>query len=519
LIIDNFHYLLSIFHFTKKKTMKKIIGVLLIIALASCEGNFLERSPIIGVTQENFYKTEADAIAAVNSAYAALQFELSPGGHFRWFWGDIMSDDSEKGGSGDNDVFELKLLETFQGPVNTDMLEGEWSANYEGIYRANTVLTYVPEIEMEATKKAQILGEAKFIRAWFFYNLVTVFGDVPLVDRLLAPSEYNLERAPKAQVWALIEQDLKDAAAVLPLKSEYAPEDLGRISKGAAQALLVKSYLWLERWAEAKTLAETIVNSGEYSLTPNYADIFTSGGENNSESVFEIQYMNASGGNWGKNNANEGTFSNIFQRPRGQFEGFGFNIPTQNFVDEFYVEGFEDPRLSATIFRIGDAAGDRGVLTKEATGGYDYDFYPKKYFNNKGEEAPFGDAAPNGGTNDRVIRYADVLLMHAEAAAKAGDEGAARNSLNLVRARARGNFLNILQPITSSGQTLIDAIYRERRIELGLEGHRFFDLVRTRRAASVLGALGYVEGVHNVFPIPQSQIQATNGVITQNNGY
>jgi len=498
--------------------MKKFSILFLIVLFASCETNFLDRSPIIGITQDNYYQTEEDAIAAVNAAYAALQFELSPAGHFRWLWGDIMSDDSKKGGSGDNDVFELLLLETFQGPVNTDLLESEWSACYEGIYRANTVLEYIPPMEINEATKSQVVAEAKFIRAWFYYNLVTIFGDVPKVDRLLSASEYNMPRSPKSEIWDLIVQDLTEAAAVLPLKSEYPASDIGRATKGAAEALLVKAYLWQEKWAEAEATAATIINSNEYQLTPNYADIFTSGGENNMESVFEIQYMNASGGNWGKNNANEGTFTNVFQRPRGAFEGYGFNIPTQDFVDEFSAEGFEDPRLVSTVFRVGDQMGDRGVFTKDATG-MPHDFYPKKYFNSKGEEAPFGDPNPNGGSNDRVIRYADVLLMHAEAAAKNGNEAAAKNSLNQVRARANASGAVTVPDITASGQALIDAIYRERRIELGLEGHRFFDLVRTGRAANVLGDLGFVEGTHNVFPIPQSQIQATNGAITQNPGY
>lgn len=498
--------------------MKRFSIIFIIFILASCEDNFLERSPIIGITQENFYETEEDAVAAVNAAYAALQFELSPGGHFRWFWGDIMSDDSEKGGSGDNDVFELLLLETFQGTPNTDMLEGEWAASYEGIYRSNTVLEFIPPMEISDAVKNQVIAEAKFIRAYFYYNLVTIFGDVPKVDRLLSASEYNMARSPKAEIWDLIIQDLTEAIPNLPLKSELPISDLGRVTKGAAQALLTKAYLWQENWSAAQTTAEAIVNSNEYQLTPDYANIFTSAGENNMESVFEIQYMNASGGNWGANNANEGTFVNVFQRPRGAFEGFGFNIPTQEFVDEFFAEGFEDPRLTSTIFRVGDAMGDRGIFTKEATG-MPHDYYPKKYFNNKGEEAPFGDPAPNGGSNDRVIRYADVLLMHAEAAAKNGNEAAARTSLNAVRARASASGTVTLPSITSSGQNLINAIYRERRIELGLEGHRFFDLVRTGRAADVLGSLGYVEGTHSVFPIPQSQIQATNGAITQNPGY
>ena len=481
--------------------------------LTACQKEFLDRAPLVGVTEDNFYQTAEDAIASVNAAYAALQFELSPAGHFRWFWGDIMSDDSEKGGSGDNDVFDLLLLETFQGPTNTELLEGEWSADYEGIYRANLTLENVPDIEMNETLKARILGEAKFIRAWFHYNLITVFGNVPLVDRVLAPSEYTIGQSSPAEVWAFIESDLADAARDLPLRSGYGPDDLGRITKGAAQALLVKAYLWQNKFTEAEALAFEIVNSGEYELVADYNSIFTTGGENNSESVFEIQYMNASGGNWGRNNANEGSFTPVFQRARGQFAGFGFNIPTQDLVDEFFAEGFEDPRLSATVFREGDAMGDRGVFTKDATGGFPFDYYAKKYFSNLSEDAPFGDPNPNGGLNDRVIRYSDVLLMHAEAAAQNGNESAALASLNAVRQRVGLNDVN------ASGQALLDAIFHERRVELALEGHRFFDLVRTGRAANELGDLGFQAGVHEVFPIPESQIQASNGALTQNAGY
>jgi starch-binding outer membrane protein, SusD/RagB family len=506
----------------KQREMKKaylILGLGFVVAFAACRKDFLDRKPIIGETIENFYKSEEDAIAAINAAYAPLQFELSPGGHFRWIWGDIMSDDATKGGSGDNDANELLRLETFQGPVNTENLEAEWTADFEGIYRANIVLERIPAIEMDADLKARILGEARFIRAWFNYNLVTIFGGVPKVDHLLAPSEYNIPRASAAEIWALIEADLTQAAADLPMRSGYSSSDLGRITKGAAQALLAKAYLYQAKYPEAEAICLEIVQSDEYSLIENYANIFTSGTENNAESVFEIQYMNASGGNWGKNNANEGTFTPVFQRARGKFAGYGFNIPTQNFVDEFFVEGFEDPRLKSTVFRVGDAMGDRGIFTIDNTGGFPYEYYPKKNFTNLSEDAPFGDPNPNGGSNDRVIRYADVLLMHAEAAARNGNTVAAQNSLNAVRARARGGNNSILLDVTSSGDALVNAILHERRVELGLEGHRFFDLVRTGKAAAALGPLGYNDAVHKVFPIPQSQIQATGGAIIQNDGY
>jgi starch-binding outer membrane protein, SusD/RagB family len=494
--------------------MKKLLVFLsFLLVVTACQKDFLTKKPIVGITEENFYRTADDAIASVNAAYATLQFQISPSGHFRWFWGDIMSDDAIKGGSGDNDGVSLFQLESFKGPTNTELLEAEWSADFEGIYRANVVLEKVPAIVMDEKLKNRILGEAKVIRAWNFYTLVTMFGGVPLADHVLAPSEYNLPRATADQIWDLIEKDLTEASNDLWKRSEYAANDLGRITKGTAQALLVKTYLWRKKYAEAKATAEAIVNSNEYQLVPNYADIFTLDGENNSESVFEIQYMNASGGNWGKNNANEGSFTNVFTRARGQFGGYGFNIPTQDFVDEFSKEGFVDPRLKSTVFRIGDAMGDRGTFTIAATGDLPHLYYSKKYFNNKSEDAPFGDPNPNGGSNDRVIRFSDVLLMHAEAAAQMGDEAAAKTSLNKVRARVG------IAAITASGADLLTAIYRERRIELGLEAHRYFDLVRLGQAPQMLGSLGFKSGTHELFPIPQSQILATNGALEQNPGY
>lgn len=496
--------------------MNKILRNLSLVAflfLASCGDEFLDRPPLTGVNIDNFYDSEQDAEEAIVAAYAALQFELSPGGHFRWFWGDVMSDDSEKGGSGVNDAPELGRLENFQGPVNTTLLVSEWGASYEGIYRANVVLEKVPAIEMSEFKKAEILGEAKFIRAYFHYNLVTMFGGVPLVDHLLAPSEYNAPRNTADEVWAFIETDLLEAIAVLPFRSEYSSDELGRVTKGAAQGLLTKAYLFQKKYSQAESIAADLVNSGEYSLDPSFASIFTLAGENGPGSIFEIQYMNESGGNWGKNNQNEATLTDVFTRARGaKFGGYGFNIPTQSLVDEFFVEGFEDPRLAMTVFREGEAMGDRGIFTKDDTG-YPHDYYTRKTFRNKSEEAPFGDVNVNGGTNDRVIRLADVLLMHAEAAYHNGNEGEARNSLNTVRSRVG------LADVTASGTDLLQAIYHERRVELALEGHRFFDLVRTGRAGSALGTLGYVEGVHNLFPIPLSQIQVSNGALTQNPGY
>ncbi len=481
-----------------------------------CEKDFLDRNNPVGTDEANFYQTEEDAVSAVIAAYDVLQYELTPSGHFRWFFGDVVSDDAIKGGSGDNDAASLGRLERFEGQATNELVQSEWLASYKGIARSNIVLERVPDIEMDINLQVRLLAEVKFIRAYFYYNLVTIFGDVPLLLKTLSPSESDQARTPKAEVWAQIEKDLTEAIPDLPRRSQMPLTELGRITQGTAQAMLLKAYMFQSKFADAQPLAEAIVNSNEYSLDPDFANIFTQQGENGPGSIFEIQYMNASNGDWGR--FAEGTLTNVFQRARGQFGGYGFNIPTQDLVSEFSTG---DPRLAATIFQEGDQMGDRGVFTKAATGQL-HDYYAKKYFINSSEEAPTGDPNVNGPSNDRVIRYADVLLMHAEAAYHNGAEGAARNSVNLVRERARGNNPPfVVPPISVSGPDLLQAIYKERRLELALEGHRFFDLVRQGRAGEVMRAhgLNFVDDVHELFPIPLTEIQASNGAIIQNFGY
>lgn len=499
-----------------KNTTYSLLILLSAAMLGGCKG-FLEKEPLTSVTTANFFQTEEDALRALTAAYSTLQYDgqLTPSGHFRWFWGDIVSDDSEKGGSGPNDAASLFRLENFEGRPANELLAAEWRADYDGVYYANVVLQFVPDIEMNPFLKARILAEAKFIRAYMYYQLVTVFGGVPLVTKTLSPSEDLIPRATEEEIWAQIESDLKAAIPDLPMRSEYRPEDLGRVSQGAAQAMLLKAYVWQKKWQDAATVAKEITDSGQYSLVPNYRDIFTEAGENGPESVFEIQYMNRSNGDWGR--FEEGTLTNVFQRARGDFGGYGFNIPTQDLVDEFETG---DPRLGFSIFKEGDVMGDRGTFTKDKTG-YPHDYYARKYFINRSEEAPTGDANVNGPSNDRVIRYADVLLMYAEAAYHTNDEARARSLVNQVRARARGTNSSILPDVTASGNVLLGAIYHERRVELALEGHRFFDLVRSGRAGSVMRAQGFnfVDGVHERFPIPELEIQLSNGVITQNPGY
>jgi len=490
--------------------------------LSSCSKDFLDRDPYIGSLASNFYQTADDAEAAVIACYAPLQLEITEGAHFRWWFGDIVSDDADKGGSGDTDAPDLLEFSKFTGDAASTIVLGEWKTAYKGIAYCNTVLQNVPPIEMDELEKLALLGEAQFLRAFWYFNLVTTFGGVPLVTQPLAPSEYAQPRATAEEVWAQIVLDLEEAAANLPEKSAYSTSQTGRATRGAANALLAKAHLYLGNWSECRTRCEEVVGSGEYFLDPNYGNIFTDAGENGPGSIWEIQYANNSGGNWGAQFWSEGSYTNVFQRARGSFSGYGFNLPTQDFVDEFEVWEEQigpdvvtktDPRLGYTVYKLGDNVSDWGELTEDATG-MPHPYYARKYFNPSAELAPFGDPNPNGGSNDRVIRFADVLLMHAEACNRLGDDEAAKVSLKMVRDRAAVPW-NAVADLT--GDALLEAIYHERRVELGLEGHRFFDLVRQGRAADVLE--GFVVGKSELFPIPNAEITLSNGQLTQNPGY
>jgi len=490
------------------------------LTLNACADKFLDRQPLDQVVESTFYKTESDAVAAINATYDPLQWYLVYGRgdwHFRWLFGEVVADNADKGGSGDNDQPPFLQLATFTANANNGNIEGEWATKYTGIYRANLVLEKVPAIEMNADLKARILAEAKFLRGYYYYELVIKFGGVPIITGPLKTSEYNLTRNTKEECWAQIEKDLTEAASVLPERGQYASADLGRATKGAANGYLLKALLFQKKWAEAEAIANTIITSGQYSLASDYSSIFTQAGENGPGSVFEIQYRSGTNGNWGAPWLGEGNVSNVFTRSRGPFNGWGFLVPTQSLVDEFETG---DPRLAATVVQSGDVVGDWGVYDPTKLDP-PYQYAPRKFFIDMAEVPTGENEHLNGPGNDRILRYADILLMHAEAAYHNGNEGSALMSLNQVRARARGGNNAILPDVTASGPTLLNAIYHERRVELALEGHRFFDLIRWGTVGNVMRSTGvnFIDGVHELFPIPQSQIDVTNGTLVQNSGY
>jgi hypothetical protein len=393
------------------------------------------------------------------------------------------------------------------GGVNNE-LRSVFRWNYAGVTRANYILENKDNIDFPG--KDVIIGEARFLRAFYYFELVKFFGDVPLIinQRLGVEEVAQLNRAPVAQVYSQIEEDLIYAASVLPISSSIK----GKATKGAALAFLGKAYLYQNKWTEASSTFNDIISNGWFSLIPDYADLFSVASENNSETVFDVQYSGLEGGGYGCLVCLEGNAGPGFQGIRqynGPIYGDGnsYNLPTQNLYDFFPSS---DPRRDFTILDIeafiAAQSNPQNISYAIGAGGHT-GFYNNKYIKRQGEIG-LPDNDLTSPVNYRVIRYADVLLMAAEANFQNGNTAFAEQYVNEVRQRAG------VSPL--SGITLND-IYNERRLELSCEGHRFFDLVRTNQASSAID--GFSVGTHELFPIPQIEIDLAGGNWSQNPGY
>ncbi len=486
----------------------KINSILFILLIAAagigCKKNFLDVPPQGQQPTQQFWQSQDDATEAVNAIYANLRS-----------WTEVAfapiaveslgSDDAEKG-SDPGDATFMNDFDNFTATSTEGQLSDFWNGEYQEINLCNQVLDNIPTIDMDATLKARYLSEAKFIRAYSYFRLVRAFGDVPL--RLHTPSnasEYNIPRTPKTDVWAAIEQDLTDAAAGLPVS--YTGADVGRITKGAALALHAKVAMYQSKWSDVKNYTDQVIGLGVYSLFPDFEKMFRVQNENCSESIFEIQCSLIPG----NSDASNSQYSQVQGVRSVTGGGWGFNIPSQDLVNAFEAG---DPRLNATIIF-------RGTTTLE--GDAIPSTVPNPMYNYK-SYVPFSMYVSgfNEGCqqNVRVIRYADVLLMNAEANNELGNTAAALTSLNAVRARARGGNNSVLPDVTTTDQaTLRTAIWHERRVELAMEFDRYFDVIRQGRAATVFGPKGWTANKNEVWPIPQSEIDLSAGILTQNPGY
>jgi len=486
-------------------TYKVALIVVLLISFSGCE-SFLEKNPQGALTQATFPASESDALLAVNASYAGMLDLSFHSGIFPLM--DIMSDDAHKGSNPTDQSAEIGPYDNFSFPKTGNELSLWWATLYQGIKRTNVVIEKVPGIVMDEKLRNRYIAEARFLRALYYFDLVRAWGDVPLVTAL-DPS-VKLTRTPKADVYAQIEQDLIAAITDLDEKSDQISTQLGRASKGSARGLLAKVYLFQGDFANAEKYAMEVITSNIYGLEPVYTDANGVAGEQGIESVFEIGAIGIEGP--GGNG-----YANV-QGVRGTpNRGWGFNRPTPDLRASFEPG---DLRLKGTIIDLGDVIDGITILgdgtTPDVTTDIEGNILETECYNRK-VWTPGTDVASQFGHNRRILRYADVLLIAAEALNENNKPDQALTYLNMVRLRARQGNSTILPDIkTTEKDALRDLILKERRNELAMECHRFWDLVRTGKAAEVLGPLGFVTGKNELLPIPQSEIDISQGSLTQN---
>jgi starch-binding outer membrane protein, SusD/RagB family len=479
----------------KKILIYSTLGILALFGIQACNPEDFLDTTSHGITDASFICNDSTAMYLLPGVYDPAGW-MSYSQYLEWAIGDVTSDDAVKGGGGDNDQPEIYAIEHFQATDETTILNTVWCNLYVGINRANKLIEGVEgNSKVSAGMQKRLIAESKFLRAYYNFNLVKVFGRIPIVDHILTPSEYTNPRNTMEECWAAIEKDLKDAMADLPLKSEMPSKDLGRATWGSAAALLTKAYIFEEKWAEADALATEIIASKEYRLQPNYGDLFLISTDNGMESVFDIQkkVFPAISTLWGDDA--EASTIEIYQRTRWDNLGWGFDQPTQNLYNEFEPG---DIRRKWTIISDGDTlwkgtADEEIVYTRwdavhnpDAVTGYNKrkGTIPASQRGTRDDQSPL---------NIREIRYAEVFLWQAEARAHTGGDW--QSPVDSVRNRVGLGASPYINGLT--------AVYHERRVELGMESQRYWDLVRTGRGNLISG---YTDS-KRYLPIPLVQTQ------------
>jgi hypothetical protein len=452
--------------------------LLLAALLSACGEDFLDRSPQSEVDVPNFYRTAADINSAVNAAYGALQKNEQYGSDFLVLM-EYRSDNAVDNDPSANAGIRYDIDRLREIPTNS-VLSGAWGSLYNGIYRCNEILARIDDIAMEETLKNRYRGEARFIRALSYFNLVRLWGPVPLVRTPITTQEsQRTQRDDVSQVYAAIEEDLLLAARDLP--PSYPPAEAGRATSGAAKALLGKVYLTEKKHSEARAILKEVIDAKTYSLLPNLADVFSVANKNNAEVVFAVKYR--------KGGVGEG---------HGLYFGTVALDPVDPSLKSAYAPADTVRRRLLDLVTL---SGTQKVV--------------RKYFDQL-------SGANDVGNDFIVLRYADVLLMYAEALNEEGYQGGgeAFTALNAVRTRAK------LGPLTAA--ELPDqvgfraAVLNERRLELALENHRWFDLLRTGTALPALQSVGIaVPDTRLLYPVPQSEIDIMDNPtgFPQNPGY
>lgn len=485
------------------KLKYNLIAIALLgFSFSSCS-DFLEQNPQTDLSENDFYKTADDILSAVNGAYSSLQEGDIYG---NWYvFGEIPSDNTRNQLSGS--VTTQNEFDQFYIDTQNSMIANFWKAAYKVINRTNTILGRIDGIEINTELANRYKLECKFIRALMYFNLVRVYGDVPLVLKEISISEsYDILREPKENVYNQIIADLKEAQG-LPVS--YSTAEDGRATQGAAKALLANVYMTLHKYAEAETILAEIINSGRYSLLENtpgslnidgYKNVFSPVNHNSKEGIFEIQFLKGGygeGSNYANNFAPENSGTNVVA-----VGGTGGNNIPEMDIYNAYEEGDLRRDFSMSLGYYDNRKNNEWVESR-----YVCKFMDVPYQNN------------DTSNNYPVIRYADVILMYAEALNQNGKTAEACKYLNMTRRRGFGYQTTETSPVdlqTTDKAQFALMVEQERRVELAFENHRWFDLIRTGRAVEVMRSKGFSLNETNLIcPIPQKQIDV-NPKLTQN---
>lgn len=502
-----------------KKVNTFITVVVLLFAGYACDSIVnLDKEPLGEPSSQTLYETKEGIHKLLNSVYAQTRsWGVSAFGYF--VAKEVGSDDTNPGSSpADGSVPRMEQVSNFTYLTSQGDLTTYYSGLYTLVARANMVINNAPDVDMDPNLQARYIAEAKFLRAFAYFNLVRGWGGVPLYTEVPADPQEASEGKPRSSeedVYNLIAKDLKDAIVALPLKSEYPASELGRATKGAARTMLAQVYLFQQDYTNTLKYAEEVINSNEYRLADTYDRTYDVNHQNGPESIFEIQYITREE----KDISNEWT---KWQGVRGTGSGWGFFSPSKDLADT-YESG--DPRRDYTIFFEGEAwPGTNGQEVPEWPDDVDPRANQKSMLSK-----PWPDGYPgNSSVNRVVMRYADVILMAAEAHNELGNLSEAHRYLEMIRSRAREGNPTVLFEITTTDQVqLRHAIWHERRVELALEGYRYFDIMRynkvepgyAKKLFDALGKTSFDPSKHTLFPIPQREIDFSGGSLQQNPGW
>lgn len=487
-----------------KNRFKKYASVVALssLLLVGCD-DFMDEKPL-GVASDGDLTVGALETKAFG-LYGQMRTEAGVTDWTRYWFQSIRSDDSAKGSTATDAASFGTIFDSYQYSAAEGFAASNWNGHYKVIFACNELINDVDAIESPDAGTIINKAEAMAIRAFCYFDLRRDYGEVPLV--LVTVNDPGDEIEPKSPISAIdaqIESDLQFAADNLPTAW---PGYLGRTTKGFAKTMLGKLYLYQQNYAGALTQFQEVMGLG-YSLYPSFSGLWLMAADNSAETVFEIQFARIAGINYSNNYWES-------QGVRGTSTwdlGWGFNVPTQALVDAFEAG---DPRKDATILYSGQPDGYGGTVPGFPPLAQPY--WNKKALTKPEERTQFGENK-NHWANIRLVRYADVLLMAAEAANELGQSATAAGYVNEVRARARGGNNAVLPDVAGDQTTMRAAIKHERRVELALEGERFYDLVRWGDAPTVLGPLGY-QDKNKFYPIPQTAIDGSNGVLIQNPNY